>query len=182
MEGPRVTQNGDTRITEASTFRITEEYIRVWALTPNSVSLGVTTTSPEVAFDIAVLSATANLVTSSTSSAVMVDVDVDIVSATVALSTTSANTVVIVDIDVEVTSIPPALALASSDSSVVVEIDVEIIATSDTLGITPTTTIIRFGPIQVTEGYIMTIPVLDRAITIKKTDRNMEYYTKRKSL
>ena len=210
MEGQRITEGGHRRISEGNLIRITEEYIRVWELAPNSVSLGVTPTDSDVSFDIAILSATANLITSGTSPAVTVDIDLEIVSATIALAVSPTDPTIVVDVDVEIISIPPDLLLASSDSSVIVEIDVEIISTSSTLGITPSTTAIRFGPIVVTEGYIIEIPVLDRsievgslngyiikvmkldrtidmkvlnrAVAIEKTDRNIDYYTKRKSL
>jgi len=188
MEGQRITEDGNRRISQGNLIRITEDFIRVWELTPNSVSLSVATLNPTVDFDIAVISATANLITNNTNTAVVVDLDVEILSATVALSTTSANTATVVEIDVEVTSIPSELILASADSSVVVEIDVEILSTSGTLEIIPTVTELRFGPIKVTEGYILTIPVLNRAISLNKTDRvvtinktsrTMEYYTNR---
>ena len=126
MEGQRVTEGGYRRISEGSLVRITEDYIRVWALTPSSVSLSTSPSTTSVSVDTTVISTTLSLNTSVTNTSIIIDIDTDTIVVPVGLLTSATNTTVEIDIDYTLTSTTGTLTLSPQDTTIVIIIDVEV--------------------------------------------------------
>jgi hypothetical protein len=126
MEGQRITEDGNRRISQGNLIRITEDFIRTWPLTATSVSLSTTATTTITSVDVILVSGSSSLSTSATNATILIEYDKDVVAIPVELITSDSNATVIVDIDKVIAATNGALNLSLTNTSIVIVKDVEL--------------------------------------------------------
>ena len=130
MEGQRITEDGNLRVSEGNLIRITEDFIRSWPLTATSVSLSTTATTTITSVDVVLVSGSSSLSTSATNTIVIVDLDIGMVAVPAELVVSETGTTIRIDIDKVLNATGIELNLLPTNTSVVIVKDVELTATS----------------------------------------------------
>lgn len=130
MEGQRITEDGNLRVSESNLIRITEDFARAWPLTSTSVSLSLTPTTTVTSVDVSFVAGSSSLNVDSTNTIVIVDLDVAMVAVPAELVISETGTTIRIDIDKVVNATGIELNLLPTNTSIVIVKDVELTATS----------------------------------------------------